>query len=256
VPAKNNRRRCKGSPDASDVGSRNLVHPAPREDVVSGTSARVERVGIGASPTRRCSQHAKTRETLRSRLDSTDRGCPRSTEPPTEAAPGFERSAAERKATSERHADVATDEARLAYATADATQTHRSTHPPRWELPRRIGAHAPPHRGGTTNRDRHRSVDPLPHQLPTRPDHRETTTAAIRCRHRNSAHSAPDGAASLRSRPCRPESEDSSPDRLWPVTGLGSQETLAKRRPSGKMQWLPSVTPSVRRTSRPYANAT
>lgn len=94
--------------------------------------------------TRRCSQHTKARETLRSRLDSTDRGHPRSTGPstrrPKTSMPeghlsklllGSKDRQQKGKATSEHRADVATDQARLVYETADATQTHRSTHPPK-----------------------------------------------------------------------------------------------------------------------------
>lgn len=182
VPAKNNHRRCEGSPDASGVGSKNLVprplwrtwyrdlctlrtrqyqrkyhgdvsivtatqHGHARNVPIPATN-RWNRATCNPGPdlpqTRRCSQHTKARETLRSRLDSTDRGHPRSTGPstrrPKTSMPeghlsklllGSKDRQQKGKATSEHRADVATDQARLVYETADATQTHRSTHPPK-----------------------------------------------------------------------------------------------------------------------------
>jgi hypothetical protein len=110
-------------------------------------------------------------------------------------------------------------------------------------LPWSTRALTPAHYGGTADRGPIPKYQPSPHLLPVRPSHRGTATAAVPM--------SPPGQRASRSGQCRQPpsssdrlgSEDPSSAPIPSVAGLGSQETLAKRRPSGKVPRLPALAP-------------
>lgn len=154
-----------------------------------------------------------------------------------------------------RRVDVTTDQARPAFgqrtqrtsrirALAEASATT-------WRRGSRSNARGGPADSGTTPKCHPRHIF-YPHSQTTERRFR----MQLRCLQRDRACSAPDVAASLRSRPNRPGSEDPLAAQRRPLAGLGSQETRAKRRPSGKTPRSPRLAPSSCRTSRPVANPT